>query len=938
MQLLKLMLLAALALWRGDAAPLQREEVDDIVKGVANRLRHEYKTMLDAQGGLFDARVAEFDARVAELKSELSTQKAELKAELATVRLSSVELEEGLGKIKARVRALSAESEGGTKKGDLEDVTALVTKLLDQHKRNSRSLAARVDALEETVQDSVTSEVRPGGNALLSLRNRDRRLGASESVDLQDAALWMQAKNAKILFGESGDTTLRRSTAQQLTTDHDFVVQRDLSVKGENWHLTTMINARENITTGDVISLCEGKACVGYGLEPVGRKGTNEPATDVRVICLGGPDTISVMFYRQWSSTLESFPYMRMVKTVDILTNDYTADPKIGEAKKIGTKAVSELRMATISPSQFIMVYRKDAASASALKVQGGIRLGEIDSVEGSTVKYAEEVPINLEDGFGFKRGIPIRLGPEKYCVVYEITDVDAAGKWLGSAGLAIGTIGGGSSPHRGVDLGSAEIISSYVSDMSAAAFNNDNHVAVAYRKQDSLGSLDVGMITLVDTSTTKPEVKTSIQFSPIQARFMDLIMISEKSVSIVYREPTRNFAGKGLLVNLVQSDTQLLATTPVPIAEESSIDNSYLLSATRISEGQLVVAFRNANGRPRLVDADVVGTTIVVGTPRKFAPEDHTAQTFSIAGLANSAFLLVYQDNEANVPHVATAVIAKTHGGALRTGVATSSGDAGEDVQVAIEGLVKVPTGTVQVNGVGVPMTPGARYYASYDGGISSSSDDGVLLGRALRDELLLLERDFAGGFEMGGAGAGSSSSAYAGEIKALAGATVPAGWLVCDGRAINRIDFSALFAAIGTTWGAGDSTTTFNIPDLRGRTAIGAGKGAVGGGVPNAVVGQAAASQHKLGKYDGSELFNFAKPTATLTKATLGSQSCATAKTRWGSGGGSSWNGNFVTSCSKPSFSGGSLAFNGGKITTKSGANFNMQPFATVQYIIKT
>jgi microcystin-dependent protein len=748
----------------------------------------------------------------------------------------------------------------------------------------------------------------------------------------------MQAKNAKILFGESGDTTLRRSAAQQLMTDHDFVVKRDLSVKGENWHLTTMINARENVTAGDVISLCEGKACVGYGLEPVGRKGSNEPATDVRVISLGGPDTISLMYYREWSASLESLPYMRMVKTIDILTDDYTGDPKIGEAKKIGTNAVSELRMATISPSQFIMVYRKHAASATALKVQGGIRLGEIDSVEGSTVKYAAEVPINLEGGYGFKRGIPIRLGPEKYCIVYEITDIDSASKWLGSAGLAIGTIGGGSSDHRGVDLGSAEIIGSYVSDLSAAAFNNDKHVAVAYRKQDSLGSLDVGMITLVDTSTTIPAVKTSIQFSPIQARFMDLIMISEKSVCIVYREPTRSFAGKGLLVNLVQSDTQLLATTPVPIAEESSIDNSYLLSATRISEGQLVISFRNANGRPRLVDADVVGTTIVVGTPRKFAPEDHTAQTFSIAGLANRAFLLAYQDNEANVPHVATAVIAKTHGGALRTGVATSSGHAGEDVQVAVEGLVKVPTGTVQVNGVGIPMTPGARYYASYDGGISSSSDDGVLLGRALRDELLLLERDFAGGFAAESADGGSSSSAYAGEIRALAGATVPAGWLVCDGRAINRIDFSALFAAIGETWGDGDSTTTFNIPDLRGRTAIGAGKGAADGGVSDAVVTQAAPSDHKLGDYDGSELFNFNKPTATFTKATMGNPSCSSSN--YGDNS-NTWNRgrkNVVTGCSKPSFTGGSLAFNGGSLTTKSGAKFNMQPFATVQYIIKT
>ena len=158
---------------------------------------------------------------------------------------------------------------------------------------------------------------------------------------------------------------------------------------------------------------------------------------------------------------------------------------------------------------------------------------------------------------------------------------------------------------------------------------------------------------------------------------------------------------------------------------------------------------------------------------------------------------MLAYQDNEANIAHVATTVIAKTHGGALRTGVATSSGNIGAKVQVAMEGMVTVPSGTVQVNGQGVSMTPGARYYASYDGGISSSSDDGVLLGRALREELLLLERDFAGGFKAESTGA-SGSSTYSGEIKALAGATVPAGWLPCDGRAISRIDFSALFAAL--------------------------------------------------------------------------------------------------------------------------------------------
>ena len=46
----------------------------------------------------------------------------------------------------------------------------------------------------------------------------------------------------------------------------------------------------------------------------------------------------------------------------------------------------------------------------------------------------------------------------------------------------------------------------------------------------------------------------------------------------------------------------------------------------------------------------------------------------------------------------------------------------------------------------------------------------------------------------------------------------TPPTGWLECDGSAISRTTYSALFAAIGTTWGVGDGSTTFNIPDLRG------------------------------------------------------------------------------------------------------------------------
>lgn len=58
--------------------------------------------------------------------------------------------------------------------------------------------------------------------------------------------------------------------------------------------------------------------------------------------------------------------------------------------------------------------------------------------------------------------------------------------------------------------------------------------------------------------------------------------------------------------------------------------------------------------------------------------------------------------------------------------------------------------------------------------------------------------------------------------------GASAPAGFLVCDGSAVSRTAFSLLFAAISTFYGVGDGSSTFNLPDKRGRTSIGAGTGA--------------------------------------------------------------------------------------------------------------
>lgn len=59
----------------------------------------------------------------------------------------------------------------------------------------------------------------------------------------------------------------------------------------------------------------------------------------------------------------------------------------------------------------------------------------------------------------------------------------------------------------------------------------------------------------------------------------------------------------------------------------------------------------------------------------------------------------------------------------------------------------------------------------------------------------------------------------AVVGAVVAFAGSTSPAGWLLCDGSAVSRTTYAALFAVIGTTYGSGDGSSTFNVPNLTDR-----------------------------------------------------------------------------------------------------------------------
>lgn len=65
------------------------------------------------------------------------------------------------------------------------------------------------------------------------------------------------------------------------------------------------------------------------------------------------------------------------------------------------------------------------------------------------------------------------------------------------------------------------------------------------------------------------------------------------------------------------------------------------------------------------------------------------------------------------------------------------------------------------------------------------------------------------------------------AGTVTMFAGSSAPTGYLICDGQAVSRTTYAALFAVIGTTYGAGDGSTSFNVPNLMGRVPVGAGSG---------------------------------------------------------------------------------------------------------------
>jgi microcystin-dependent protein len=152
-------------------------------------------------------------------------------------------------------------------------------------------------------------------------------------------------------------------------------------------------------------------------------------------------------------------------------------------------------------------------------------------------------------------------------------------------------------------------------------------------------------------------------------------------------------------------------------------------------------------------------------------------------------------------------------------------------------------------------------------------------------------------------------------------AGATEPSGWLFARGQAVSRTTYADLFAALSTTYGAGDGSTTFNLPDLRGRVV--AGQDDMGGSSANRLTGlSGGVDGDVLGATGGAE-------THTLTEAQLAAH---THSLPFNAVGGGAVSGTRVTTSTA-----NSNTTNTGS-TGSGSAHNNVQPTIILNYIIKT
>ena len=172
----------------------------------------------------------------------------------------------------------------------------------------------------------------------------------------------------------------------------------------------------------------------------------------------------------------------------------------------------------------------------------------------------------------------------------------------------------------------------------------------------------------------------------------------------------------------------------------------------------------------------------------------------------------------------------------------------------------------------------------------------------------------------QMGGTFVSSVPAVPVGSMQAFAGSSAPTGWLLCNGTTASRTTYSNLYSVIGTTYGVGDGSTTFGLPDMRGRVPMGAGTGNQHGGTGSGVItGGTSLAARTAGQFGGDERL--------MTHNHLGGMGTTVGAPTTGAMG------TRIIASSTTTYENNSTVVQ----AAGTGASENMPPFVVLNYVIK-
>jgi microcystin-dependent protein len=163
-------------------------------------------------------------------------------------------------------------------------------------------------------------------------------------------------------------------------------------------------------------------------------------------------------------------------------------------------------------------------------------------------------------------------------------------------------------------------------------------------------------------------------------------------------------------------------------------------------------------------------------------------------------------------------------------------------------------------------------------------------------------------------------------GTILPTVATSAPAGWLLCDGSAVSRSTYVNLFNLVGTTFGAGDGSSTFNLPDLRGRAIIGVGTGSGLSARTRGQTGGAEVHQLSTAEIPAHQHFTHNNDNTSNGSPNVTASQYVTKNNSTSSNGSYDSNGT-----ANPAVVGLTSS------TGSSGTHNNMQPFMALSYIIR-